>query len=272
MNFFNTEGYRDPQELSWYLSNRSPEQVLEDVRSSRCDPNDILCTGDVAYFMLKNSDFARVFYEEGLRALDANPGLLAADIDPLLSRRNLCAILMEENKFDEALRLFSACSDLINLDPNLAAVFAWRLHKAGAYRPAFQLLERVLRLPPAEIAEKVKIPLNTLQALYADNKAKASVKRLYDLKWFWSPEVEPVPEGIMMTTFESLAKKGVPDQILVQARSAVIMSASNDRKMWFIFFYDRADPTSLLEQKNAELFFASFYHRDGNVGIADVHC
>ncbi len=221
---------------------------------------------------LQNRAMGRVFYEEGLRSLDANPGLLAADINPHLARRNLCAIFIEDNDFDSALKLLSSAPQVIELDPNLGAIFSYKLYEQGAYRPALAVMERVLQQPLSVLSEKVQVPLSSLQALYSAIRAKASGKRLRDLKWYWSPEAEPVPEGLLSMEYEALTKQGLAARVLDLARSAVIMQVSKDRKMWVVFFYDREDPTSIMERDNSELCYVSFHHRDGSVQVSDVHC
>jgi tetratricopeptide (TPR) repeat protein len=272
MNFFNTEQFKDTRALGWYLSNHSGEELAADLRASSCDPNDVLTTGDQAYFMLKNRAAARILYEAGLRTLDARPDLVAEDINPLLSRRNLCAILVENESFDGALKLISASPDILQLDPNLAAILAYKLYERGAYQQARPLLERVLQMPQSVVSEKVRVPLNSLQALYNAIRAKASVRSLRDLNWFWNPDVEPVPDGILSMGFEALTKRGLPPRVLERARSAVIMQVSNDRKMWFVFLYDRDDPSGIMQRENSKLCSVSFHHRDGNVQVSDVHC
>jgi hypothetical protein len=72
--------------------------------------------------------------------------------------------------------------------------------------------------------------------------------------------------------FDALAKRGLPPRVLDRARSAVIMQVSNDRKMWFVFFYDLDNPTEIMQRENSELCFVSFHHRDGKVQVSDVHC
>jgi tetratricopeptide (TPR) repeat protein len=270
MNFFDTEQFKDPQALAWYLSNHSQQDVATDLQQSRCDPNDVLSIGDSVYFMLKNRVIARLFYETGLRTLDAHPDLLAKDINPLLSRRNLCAIFVEDESFDDALKLLSSSPDILQLDPNLGAILAYKLYEQGAYQQALPVLDRVLQLPQSELSEKVQVPLNSLHALHSAILAKASVRRLRDLKWFWNPDVEPVPDGILSMGYDALTKKGLPTHVLDRARSAVIMQVSNDRKMWFIFIYDRDDPTPIMQREKSELCFVSFYHRDGTVHLSDV--
>jgi hypothetical protein len=114
-------------------------------------------------------------------------------------------------------------TNVIELDPHLGAIFAYKLHEQGSYRQALAVMERVMQLPQSVLSEKVQVPLNILQALNAAIRAKASLRRLRDLNWFWNPDVQPVPEGILSMGYDSLTKGGLPAQVLDRARSAAIM-------------------------------------------------
>ncbi len=271
-NFFNGSPTTDFQGLIAYVKAHTPEQMLSDIRASSVDPNDLPSIGDTVKMFLNDEGkhHAKVCYGEGIRQLEEEPQRKAPDVNLMFARRNFCACCFPEEPV-EAFNVLVDEPEIIVADPVLATGIATGLAQEGYPKQANIIVTALDQIPAQNLLLKFEeggIEIGILKALRDHLRQQLGGRKLRDLKWFWNPNVEPVPDGILSMDYDAIR---LPAQVLDRARSAVIMQVSNDRKMWFVFFYDREDPTSIMQRENSELCYVFFYYRDGNVQVSDVH-
>lgn len=165
-NFFNSTQCCDVVALSEYITTHSVEEMQREIEASSCDPNDMLCIGDMAFFQLKKPAYASLVYRIGLLTLQMNPKLIAPDIDMVKAAHNFAAVELTEGRIDNALMLLNAEPRIIYYNPNMGVDLAYRLISGGRRQEARPLLQRVLAIPMNELSEKLTYPLMVVRKLF----------------------------------------------------------------------------------------------------------
>lgn len=280
-NFFDGAPGRDFEGFLAYVKSHTPSQTLADIRASGIDPNDLPSLGDMARMFLKEEgrEHAIVFYTEGIRQLEESPGRLAPDVNLSFARCSLCACYMPD-RAAEALTVIEKDPSLVSLAPELTLSIAAKLVEAGQLRGANALLERIDQIPLENLLPKLEsagINFEMVEFLKKRVRQGLGTRKMRDLNWLIAPGTGKPPEGLLDIEINALAKEGIPSEVLAAVKTAVVLSASNDRKMWFCSFFDVNDPRPLLGKGIMGRFRADFYNRigrfgeDGQVNIYGVH-
>lgn len=132
----------------------TPEQSRGLIRTSKIDPNDLLT---VAARMVEFSsrDHGKVAMEEAIRQLDANPSRIAADIDIVFAKRNLCFLLEATRESLSQFELIKKEPKIVQADPQLALAIAEGLINKERFEEAAFVITRIDEIPFAVLSEKL---------------------------------------------------------------------------------------------------------------------
>ncbi len=281
-NFFDGTPQTDFQGLMAYVRTHTPNQMLADIRSSSVDPNDLPGIGDMVRMFLKDAGtrHAKVLYAEGIRQLEAEPQRKAPDVNLMFARRNLCACCIPDAPV-EAFNVIAEDPTIVAADPALGVVVAMGLVQEGHAKQASQIISVLDQIPLEQVLpklEEAQMSFDVLKGLKVEIRRHLGGKKMCDLVWWYDEsDVGQLPNGLVNMDLNELTKSGIPSSVLATIKTAVVLSRSNDRKMWYCGFFDVQDPSPLLDRGIVGLFRADFYNRigrfgeDGEVTVYGVH-
>jgi len=113
----------------------TPEQIRGEISTSRIDPNDLIGVAGTL-IELSFKDHGKVALEEAVRQLDANPNRIAADIDLVAAKRNLCLLLESSRDSLAQFELIKKEPKIVQADPKLALAVAEGLINKGRFEEA----------------------------------------------------------------------------------------------------------------------------------------
>ena len=149
------------------LAERNPEEMRTEIRASSIDPNELVSIADLLV-QFQGKDHAKVAWEEALRQFDTAPSRIAADVNLLNIKRNLCIASLSSAPL-ESFRWISEEPQIARDAPAIAIELAESLRRANNYQEA----ELVLR-------EVDAIPIETLAGLFPD--AEAAAREILELR------------------------------------------------------------------------------------------
>jgi len=124
------------------------------------------------------------------------------------------------------------------------------LNQEGHAKQASQIIGLLDQIPLEQILPKLEgseMSLDVLQNLKADIRRNLGARKMRDLVWWYDESaVGHLPEALVEMDLDKL---GVPASILATIKTAVVLSRSNDRKMWFCAFFDVQDPESVVGER-----------------------
>ena len=142
----------------------NPEQMLTEIRASSIDPNDLVSMADLLV-QFQSRDHAKVAWEEAIRQFGAAPNRIAADVNLVNVKRNLCIANLTSAPL-ESFRWISDEPQIARDAPMVAIELAESLRRANNYQEA----ELVLR-------ELDGIPIEALAGLFPDAEKGANAVR-----------------------------------------------------------------------------------------------
>lgn len=131
-----------------------PDQIRDQIRTSRIDPNDLLTVAGTL-IELSFRDHGKVALEEAIRQLDANPTRIAADIDIVAAKRNLCFLLEDSRDSLAQFELIKKEPKIVQADPKLAVAVAEGLISKGRFEEAAVVFAGIDQVPFEVLAEKL---------------------------------------------------------------------------------------------------------------------
>jgi hypothetical protein len=134
----------------------------------------------------------------------------------------------------------------------------------GRHRDSLELLTAVLGAHtigngPSQIPKEMYDLAIRLQTQLMGKGTAQAPSSLVGLAWYYDEDLEPIPDAIPNLSFAELERKGLRRDLLASLRSAFIFQVSNDRRVWYVSFYDRADPSALIERNDSGQFIIWFY-------------
>lgn len=143
---------------------RNPEQMLNEVRASSIDPNELVTIGQMLV-ELSSPGHAKVAWEEAIRQLEADPSRMAADVNLVNVKQHVCVACLQSSPL-ESFQWISREPQIARNAPLVAVQVAESLRRANNYKEA----EIVLR-------ELDGIPIETLAGLFPDAEKGANAIR-----------------------------------------------------------------------------------------------
>ena len=131
-----------------------PDQIRDQIRTSRIDPNDLLTVAGTL-IELSFRDHGKVALEEAIRQLDANPTRVAAGIDIVAAKRNLCFLLESSRDSLAQFELIKKEPKIVRADPKLAVAVAEGLISKGRFEEAAVIFSGIDQIPFEVLAEKL---------------------------------------------------------------------------------------------------------------------
>lgn len=142
----------------------SPELMASQIRASSIDPNELVTIADLLV-SIQFLDHAKVAWEEAMRQFEAAPSRIAADVNLVNVKRNLCIANLSSAPL-ESFRWISEEPQIARDAPMVAIELAESLRTANNYQEA----ELVLR-------ELDGIPIEVLAGLFPDAEKGANAVR-----------------------------------------------------------------------------------------------
>jgi hypothetical protein len=131
-----------------------PDEIRDQIRTSRIDPNDLLTVAGTL-IELSFRDHGKVALEEAIRQLDANPTRIAADIDIVSAKRNLCFLLEATRDSLAEFDLIKKEPRIVQADPQLALAVAEGLINKERFEEAAFVIARIDEIPFAVLSERL---------------------------------------------------------------------------------------------------------------------
>jgi len=136
------------------ITTYTPEQMIADLRASSIDPNDLVTVGDLLVQSFSSPAHAKVAWEEAVQRFEANPGLVAADVNLLNLKLNLCRACLRSAPPDPlaSFQWITREPKIARTDPLLAVQVAFSLQQADKYNEAEAVLQMLDGVPVETIA------------------------------------------------------------------------------------------------------------------------
>jgi hypothetical protein len=132
----------------------TPEQIRGQIRTSRIDPNDLIGVSGTL-IELSFRDHGKTALEEAIRQLDATPTRIAADIDLVAAKRNLCFLLESSRDSLAQFELIKKEPKIVQADPHLAIAVAEGLISKDRFEEAAVVFAGIDQVPFELLAKKL---------------------------------------------------------------------------------------------------------------------
>ena len=255
----------DEEKIQSYVAQNSPTQLWREIAAANFDPTDVLAFADILSMFIKADDHAIALYSGTLGELERYPERASPDTNLMGAWVSLFMTCSRRGRTEEAVKAYYKAAHLGYDDAKSKVLLATHLHALGRYSDSLDVLSTVLdshtlgsgpnQIPAGmyDIAVRLK---NELMAKTNRSRPPASLARL---AWYFNDDLQPIPDAIPNLAFAELEPKGVTQEVLESLRSAFICQVSPDRKVWYVSFYDRADPIELIEENDFGRFMIWYY-------------